>query len=510
MYRILTASKDTYITNKIINNNFRAVDANVGNAGTLDLFKLYAESTSGSDNKPTELSRVLIKFDLDPIRNLTGSTVDIAHSTFKCFLNLTDVYGGQTTPSNFKLIVFPLANSFDEGTGRDIISFEDLGSSNWVTASTTESSVSAWFATGANYEGLLGSNNIDIIGSGTVGSGLELLWKSQTFEKGSENLSIDVTKIVSATIAGAIPDHGFRISFSGSQETDKRTRFVKRFASRHATTVENRPKIVFYYNDSIQDHHESFFFNLTGSLFLNNFHRGAPENILSGSSATGVSGNNCIVVRLVSGTDEQGTYFSKSITGSQHKVGDNFITGVYSATFAISEFASGTLRNEIINAASATFKTYWGSTDYTVGYHTSSLVINNVNRTSFSNAPSKLFINITNLVARYNQSQKVRLRVFVENFGREVTFTKTPLESKSEIYNEMYYRVRDAINGKVVIPFETTYNSTLLSTDSDGMYFDFYMDALPTGRTYVFDFLIKDFNSDRIFSDVGSKFRIDK
>jgi hypothetical protein len=77
MYRILTASKDTYITNKIINNDFRATDANVGLAGTLDLFKLYGESTSGSNTTPKELSRILIHFDLDPLRAMTGSLLDI-------------------------------------------------------------------------------------------------------------------------------------------------------------------------------------------------------------------------------------------------------------------------------------------------------------------------------------------------------------------------------------------------------------------------------------------------
>ena len=41
----LTASSDTYITNKIINNSFSASDANVGRAGTIDLFKLYNESS---------------------------------------------------------------------------------------------------------------------------------------------------------------------------------------------------------------------------------------------------------------------------------------------------------------------------------------------------------------------------------------------------------------------------------------------------------------------------------
>ena len=68
MYRILSASKDSYITNKIINNKFRAEDANVGQAGTLDLYKLYNESTipSGTDDTH-ENTRGLIKFDYDEI-----------------------------------------------------------------------------------------------------------------------------------------------------------------------------------------------------------------------------------------------------------------------------------------------------------------------------------------------------------------------------------------------------------------------------------------------------------
>ena len=39
-----TASKDTYITNKIVGSSYRATDANVGQASTLDLFKLHNES----------------------------------------------------------------------------------------------------------------------------------------------------------------------------------------------------------------------------------------------------------------------------------------------------------------------------------------------------------------------------------------------------------------------------------------------------------------------------------
>ena len=75
MYRILSASKDTYITNKIINNKFRATDANAGQAGTLDLFKLYGESVSGSNTTPTELSRILIKFDLTNVTAMHNNNI---------------------------------------------------------------------------------------------------------------------------------------------------------------------------------------------------------------------------------------------------------------------------------------------------------------------------------------------------------------------------------------------------------------------------------------------------
>ena len=76
MYIIATASADTYITNKIVDGS-RTEDANVGRAGTLDLFKLYNETISGSTGYHTELSRILVKFDLGrlPQRRINGLTI---------------------------------------------------------------------------------------------------------------------------------------------------------------------------------------------------------------------------------------------------------------------------------------------------------------------------------------------------------------------------------------------------------------------------------------------------
>ena len=68
MYKILKADKDTYITNRIIDNTSKT-QSNVGVAATLDLFKIYGHSYSGSTPN-TELSRLLIHFDLSEIQDL--------------------------------------------------------------------------------------------------------------------------------------------------------------------------------------------------------------------------------------------------------------------------------------------------------------------------------------------------------------------------------------------------------------------------------------------------------
>ena len=73
----------------------------------------------------------------------------------------------------------------------------------------------------------------------------------------------------------------------------------------------------------------------------------------------------------------------------------------------------------------------------------------------------------------------------------------------------MHYQVKDAQSDRVIIPFDSLKDSTKLSSDSEGMFFRFYMDSLPAGRTYRFEFLIKDFETDYFVKDVSAKFNVD-
>jgi len=501
MYRILTASSDCYLTNKIIKNSFRATDANTGQAGTLDLFKLYDESTLSGSTTPIELSRILLKFDLSPLRQLTGSILDLNNFTAK--LKLFDVYGGQTVPTNFTMSVLPLSKSFDEGFGRDIVSFKDLDVANWLTASESGGIV-AWTTAGAGSIGALGSSTADVLDIGDVGAGNVSLESTQTFSSGEENLLVDVTTVVSATVAGLIPDNGFRLSFTGSQEEDTQTRFVKRFYSRHSTSKNKTPRLIVSFDDSIQDDHENFFFDLTGSIFLNNYARGVPANIVSGSALSEISGQNCMLVTLSSGS------FSTIVTASQHSVGGNNIPGVYSASFAIPS-NNNLLVTEIRNAASATFTEVWGSLDGTVPFLTSSLVIKAILPTAFNRSTRRLVISITNDKESYQKIEKPRFRVFAFDYDEADDFKvfRLPYETKSEIFRNMHYQIRDFHTKEIVIPFDTIDNSTRMSTDSKGMYFETYLDFFSPGRVYEINVLVRERGIDQIFEDLGAQFRVE-
>lgn len=507
MYRVLSASKDTYITNKIINNSYRATDANVGQAGTLDLFKLHAESSSGSNTTPTEISRILLKFDLSPVNSMQQrGLIDINDSSFVCKLKLHDVYGGQTTPDKFRAIVFPLSKSFDEGIGFDVSLYQDLDACNFITASYQNGVYDAWNYQGARASGSLGSTDIDVITSGTLagpaGSSTVSLSPDQYFETGEEDLEIDITKIVSGTISGQIPDEGFVVALSGSHEKDDKTYFVKRFASRNSANTSIRPKIIVKYDDSLHDNHEDFIFDRTGSLYLNNYDYNGLANIISDAAGSTLTDENCMILKITTGS------FKKTFNVSQALRGTNRITGLYSASFAVSSYESE-LRSHVLSTGSITFEEIWSNSAETVTYLSSSFIISANKRTSFSNFHQNLLVTVTNLRESYKTGDIIKLRVFSENRDRDVSFKKLPIEKKSQLYHKMFYRVRDFKSGDTIIDFDTSDNSTRLSTDSEGMYFEFYVESLPKGRTYVFDFLIKKDGFDTIITDAASKFRVE-
>jgi len=169
MQLLITASSDSYITDKIIDNTYRSKNSNVGHASSLDLFKLFEESgiVQGGNfvtENISEISAILIKFDYEKIHALTSSILDIRN--FKASLELTDISSGLQKPFNFSALCSPLKTGFEEGFGIDVNRFDDLGSVNFITASYFGNSPVLWQSEGASSGG--GTGNVKAIGRITV------------------------------------------------------------------------------------------------------------------------------------------------------------------------------------------------------------------------------------------------------------------------------------------------------------------------------------------------------
>lgn len=501
MYRKLKSDKDAYITNKFVD-GVRAVSGNTGIAGSLDLFKLYGITltTSGSARIPqTELSRILIHFDLNELIDLYNQNlIDINDDSFKCYLSLKDVYGGQTTPNNFSVDVFPLSSSFDEGYGRDTAYFADLDKCNFISASADD----AWILSGCA-GACFSTSSGDYITSSLL---LPTTKASQLFKTGEEDLFVDVTNIISATLVGDLPDQGFRISFSSEIEENKKTYFVKRFASRSAFDETKHPKLIFKFDDSIQDDTSNLYIDVASNLFLYNYVTSQPLNLFS--SSLEVTGSNCVLLEMkthVSGVGEYSLFF----TGSQYSIGNNFMTGTYSAPVTISS-SDPKIRTNLQQSGSVSFTPIWSSLDSTIPYLTGSVIkAHPPERGSRRANPKHYIIDVTGLDLDYssNDDISVRVNMFDQN-NPLIKAQRLPIELPGTVIKNSYFGVRNITTGEYEIPFDPTHNSTKLSSDSYGMYCRFKTSSLTPGNSYAIDIMIEADGIQQKYLDASSVFRI--
>jgi hypothetical protein len=477
MYRLLSASKDTYIQNKYIAAS-RSLYSNVGQAGSLDLYKLFDETTLNTTaSSGVELTRILVQFDYSGLQDLTSSVLDYSSGSFKAFIRLKDIYGGQTVPSNYTVSVFPLSKSFDEGRGSDVIAYRDLDAANWVTASL--SPIVTWSQEGAAASGTLGQD-VDIITSGNIGSGVVGLGTTQRFLRGDEDLLVDVTNIVSASLAGILPNNGFRISFVASEEEDEYTRFVKRFGSRHTQNKSLHPKLIVKYDDSIFDTGPTAFFDTTINLFTYNILRGSHRNYFSGS--TEITGVNSIKLQLVTSKSikfvtsswspshsasinhvtRSMLYYSRSFTGGQYNLGILPQTGIYATPVSLSLIADPELIAFVSNSNTTLFQANWTSLDGTYQYASNQINFVRIQGNSTNAMSENLVVNITNLDDEYKTNETKRLRVFAADYNKELPGYRVPVVLESVILPDLRWRVVNAFTREVIIPWDPTTKCQLI------------------------------------------------
>jgi hypothetical protein len=504
MRKIYEADKDAYITNKVIRGN-RVTGSNVGYAGTLDLFKLYGVTSSGTypnlePNK--ELTRVLMHFDLASLKSLVEQKkIDIDDDSFFCKLVLKDVYGGQPTPNNFTVSVFPLSASFDEGIGKDVSYYSDRDVCNWMSSSLT----SAWFMSGCA-AACFATGSGDYITSSLSIPNTEV---TQIFKTGVEDLEVDVTKIVSATMTNELPDSGFRISFKNSLEDDSFTYFVKRLASRHAYDDTKRPKLIMGFDDSIQDDTQSLTFDKPSQINLYNFSGGDLANIVSGSLLTPIIGSNSLYLKLM--TDVVSGTYNLIFTASQYSLGKNekcFVTGTYAADVTVLS-SDAVIKQKLLSSSSVKFTPVWMSLDQTVAYVTgSTLTFYPTNKTS-SRMTKNYVVTVSNAKESYRTDEEpiVRVNIF-DNTSPLIKVTRLPVTLSGVVLRDVYYQVRNVVTDEIVVPFDDLKKSTRVSSDSEGMFFKLDVDSLAVGKTYTIDILVHHDGTKTRYQNVSAPFKI--
>jgi len=482
VFKSIKADKDSYITDKVVSNTRRTV-SNTGNAGTLDVFKLYGASFSGSIPN-TEKSRALLHFDLDPLRELVrDNQIDINKQSFWCKLKLHDVYGGQPTPANFVLSLFPLSASFDEGVGRDVSYYSDKDACNWISSSFGVN----WIAPGASAGGF-STSSVDYI---TSSPNIPVTEVTQTFKTGTEDLLIDVTAIVSATLSKELPDSGFRLSFASQLEADQKTYFVKRFASRSAFDERKHPQLVFGFDDSIRDDTPNLSFNHAQRIVLYNYIGDSLENLTSGSNQAAVLGSNCLFLMLTA-TSSLGSY-TQYFTGSQYSYdapSTAFVSGTYYSDVTVLR-SDQYIANSLSISGSVKLTPVWMSLDKTVPYATGSVLQFNLPSSTSARSTDRFTVSVNNVSEQYTQGDLAfaRLNIF-DQTTPYVKVVRLPVELPGIVVKNAYYQIRNSVTDEILIPFDEDKKSTLVSNDSKGMFFKFDTSCLPSGHSYTIDILI--------------------
>jgi len=476
-----TASADNTITNAYEANLVtRGTGSNMGYADSLEIFSIYGQE-SGSTGQSQELSRVLIQFPVSTISADRAANTIPASGSVSFYLKMFNAEHPFTLPQDFNLVVAPISQSWNEGTGLDMDEYQDFGTSNWLSAS----SGTGWTNIGGDY---LSQDNSNV-----------------SFPEGYENLEVDVSEVVENWIkgfsGGEYNNYGFGIRLTASQEAyfssstgadlgsvihntvgATQSYYTKKFFARSTEFFFKRPVIEARWDSRTMDDRENFFFSSSrataadnlNTLQLYNYGRRGLNNIPA-------VGTNSILVSFYSSSNGSptGSKISLQAGGSTVSTGDTEATGSYVSTGIyscdISLTAAATPLQEIHDVWHS------GGVEYFTGSFFPELM------PTYDSAPT--FNRITsckNLKKVYSTQDTARFRFFVRNKNWSPTlYTVATANNPTDIIESASFSIHRITDNLVAIPYGTGSNfSTYLSYDKEGNFFDLDMSLLEADYMY--------------------------
>jgi hypothetical protein len=239
MFRIFYAEKDTTLYEAYS-------DYNTGLDEILEVGKRL-----NTEGDTLLKSRAIVKFDMSEI-SASLSTYSKTVNDCKFVLNLYTSHA-KNLPSDYSVYAKMLGQTWVNGTG--FLTDLTIDGATW----SGSASGSAWISGSQTIQ--IGSSNLYISGSGAggnylyySGSGNTLsLISSESFSYRTTDLNIDVTDQIKVWISGSnsntIPNYGFLLQLSDSDEIDNNVAGFIRFFSRETHTIYV-PKLTMYFDNT--------------------------------------------------------------------------------------------------------------------------------------------------------------------------------------------------------------------------------------------------------------------
>lgn len=556
------ANADNTITNAFdasLNGSFRATGSNMGESDILEAFSIYGQA-SGSTGQSSELSRILIKFPVDTIiTDRTANTIP-ASGSVSFFLRMYNAKHSETLPRNYTMIVTAVSQSWEEGYGLDMVNYTDKTydgfGSNWMMASSGSKWNNATTGNGGSARSPAGN-----VFGGVYHDSPEF---KQTFDRGHEDLEIDITHLVEQWIGGENAgtgnkntrklNYGVGVAITSSQEAytqqtvanksyqnltgAARSYYTKRFFARGSEFFFKRPCIEARWDSSRKDESDKFSYwsplaenaDNINTIYFYNYVNGQLKNIPS-SHLT----NNKILVSLYSGSHDNTRplgsrmklksssysalgYTPIAATNDLNATGGlTTTTGIYSCSLALTGADSGSLTN--------LFAVWHNKDGFVAGtdrfeFHTSSLTPGNRKPSNVFPPGNRYVTSMPSLRNSYHKDETARFRIHTrqKNWNPNIYAKASSTPELSHI-EDVYFKVSRIADNMTVIDYGTgsatapqdsgtAASCTRLSYDISGSYFDLDMNLLEPGYAYGIKFVYY-LNSSYMEQPEEFKFRVE-
>jgi len=439
------ATKDNTITNAYNESlTAQSVSASMGQSDILEVFSIFGQ-VSSSSGYSLEEARAIIEFDLSEIQ--ADITSGIVPSNAKYFLRLFNAEHGQTLPRDYDLEAHSVSGSWEEGLGLDMEGYTDLShgyGSNWSVRSDSV----AWVSEGGD----IYPNTSSV----------------QSFPLGTEDLNVEVTTQVDAWLNSGRPNDGFMVKLPTelTDGTQQRSYYTKKFFARGSQFFHKRPCLEVRWDSTIQDDRINFYASSSlapaadnlNTLYLYNYHRGRLANIPAIDT-----GEIYVSLHETLGDSELTQCIDTPATGGWVE------TGIYTASVCV-------------NTTASTIRDVWysGSNQY----HTGTIDVKNASALAYA-PDNHLVVSVSNNRSFHYTEQTSRFYFYIrqKNWSPSIytTATSTPT---TEVFENLHFKIIKVVTDETIFDYDTINNSTLLSYDSQGNYFDLDMGMLEPNYTY--------------------------